>query len=235
MKKTKSFEFKQFKIEGGFSGMPVSTDGVLLGAWMELVQVKRLLDIGTGTGLLSLMCAQRSEQLAIEAIDIDQHALDAATNNFNHSKWSDRLTLHKGDVLRYSFNDLYDAIICNPPYFNSGQHAANSTRATARHTQTLNHEDLLRRCWQLLTAKGHACFVLPIVEGEQFIQLAIADGWFLQRKCSVKPTDKKVVSRLLIQLGKLPQDCIEESLNIHEQGQYSSDFVKLTQDFYLKM
>ena len=72
MKKTKSFEFKQFKIEGGFSGMPVSTDGVLLGAWMELVQVKRLLDIGTGTGLLSLMCAQRSEQLAIEAIDIDQ-------------------------------------------------------------------------------------------------------------------------------------------------------------------
>jgi len=235
MKKTKSFEFKQFKIDGGYSGMPVSTDGVLLGSWAKLDNIKFILDIGTGTGVLSLMCAQRSPNLALEAIEIDHHALQAAQTNFENSPWSERINLHYGDVLAHSFGHKFDTIICNPPYFNSGEQAQNSSRAIARHTDTLDHSDLLQRCWDLLTDQGYASFVLPKVEGEAFISLAKQNKWSLQRLCQVKPTERKEVNRLLIQLGKQPKPLDVSTLTIHDNGGYSDDFVQLTKAFYLKM
>jgi len=235
MKKTKSFEFKQFSVSGGYSGMPVSTDGVLLGAWAELESSKTLLDIGTGTGLLSLMCAQRNLSLSIDAIEIDSHAVEAAQYNFTHSPWYERIKLHSGDVLTHSFPNRFDCIICNPPYFNSGEQAQNISRATARHTSSLSHQDLLKRCWDLLTDQGYASFVLPKVEGEAFIALAKQQGWSLQRLCQVKPTERKEVSRLLIQLNKASMTEDHSTLTIHESGSYSDDFIQLTKAFYLKM
>ncbi|TFH91073.1 methyltransferase domain-containing protein [Vibrio ouci] len=215
--------------------MPVSTDGVLLGAWAELENPKTLLDIGTGTGLLSLMSAQRKLSLRIDAIEIDNHAVEAAQYNFTHSPWHDRIELHCGDVLTYSFDSTFDCIICNPPYFNSGEQAQNISRATARHTTSLSHQDLLKRCWDLLTDHGYASFVLPKVEGDIFIALAKQQGWSLQRLCQVKPTERKEVSRLLIQLGKVSIPVVHSALTIHDNGGYSSDFVQLTKAFYLKM
>jgi len=235
MKKTKDFDFKQFRIYGGHSGMPVSTDGVLLGAWAEISEAKQLLDIGTGTGLLSLMCAQRYLELSIEAIDIDDQAIKAAQVNFSRSPWPSRLTLHHGSVLEYTFTNKFDRIICNPPYFNSGEQANNPSRATARHTDSLTHSDLLDRCDQLLNNNGKANFVLPQVEGEQFIQLAQEQGWYLSRLCQVKPTERKQVTRLLIELQKKPTETLSESLTIHSDDGYSADFIALTKDFYLKM
>lgn len=234
-KKTKDFKFKQFAISGGFSGMPVSTDGVLLGAWTDLNTANAVLDIGTGTGLLALMCCQRSSNIAVDAIDIDRHALEAARSNFSASPWSQRITLHKGDVLQHPFDHCFDTIICNPPYFNSGEQSENSARATARHTNTLSHVSLLQRCWELLTQTGKASFVLPIVEGERFIDIALASGWHLQRQCSIKPTENKAVHRLLIQLGKQADPIQRQQLTIHAENQYSQAFVELTKDFYLKM
>ncbi len=215
--------------------MPVSTDGVLLGSWVNLTQEGNLLDIGTGTGLLSLMCAQRYPQWSIEAIDIDPHALDAAQINFSQSAWAKRLKLHQGDVLNFPCDKLFSAIICNPPYFNNGAKAQDHSRATARHTVTLDHQALLDKCWQLLAADGSAHFILPITEGEQFIQAALTCGWQLKRRCDVQPNQHKPVHRLLIELSKQASTPEYQSLLISDNDGYSADFIQLTKAFYLNM
>ncbi|MEZ9229790.1 tRNA1(Val) (adenine(37)-N6)-methyltransferase [Vibrio amylolyticus] len=233
--KTKSFNFKQFSIEGGHSGMPVSTDGVLLGAWARIESLRTLLDVGTGTGLLALMCAQRSEQLAITAVDIDHHAIESARYNFQKSPWSERINLHEGDILELTFEALFDGIICNPPYFNSGEQSQHTQRATARHTDTLSHKALLKRCYDLTTPSGSASFILPAVEGEQLIALANTQNWHVRRLCHMKTTEVKKASRLLIELSKVKAEIQENSLTIHNNEGYSDDFRALTQNFYLKM
>ncbi|MBD1558889.1 methyltransferase [Vibrio sp. S9_S30] len=234
--KTKDFQFKQFSISGGHGGMPVSTDGVMLGAWATLPESGHLLDIGTGTGLLSLMCAQRSAiSLNITAIELEANASHTALGNFNQSPWHHRLTFIHGDVLNHAFSHPFDAIICNPPYFNSGQQAGNRSRADARHTNTLTHESLLNVCHALLTDQGNASFILPSVEGQKCIDLALKSGWYLHSRCDIQTTERKAPSRVMFSLVKQPCETGISSLVIHQNGQYSSDFVTLTQDFYLKM
>ncbi|MDV6252482.1 tRNA1(Val) (adenine(37)-N6)-methyltransferase [Vibrio sp. EA2] len=233
--KTKSFKFKRFFIEGGASGMPVSTDGVMLGAWVESPEDAEILDIGTGTGLLALMCAQRFSQAQITALDIEATAIAAARNNFSQSPWKDRLCVLHTDVLSFSPKKLFQRIICNPPYFNSGEQSKQSQRAAARHTDSLPHDALLRRCYQLVEENGKASFVLPITEGEQFIELALQQSWYLSRLCHVQPSEKKPVHRLLFELAKQPCDTQKSHLVIHSSDGYSDHFVQLTREFYLKM
>ncbi len=215
--------------------MRVSTDGVMLGAWAELGNRRTLLDIGTGTGLLALMCAQRYPDLAVTAIDIDDHAIAAARHNLAHSPWPERISLQQGDVLSYPFEQRFDAIICNPPYFLSGEQASNRQRATARHADQLDHGQLLVRCRQLLTPTGTASFILPKTEGDWFIRLAEADEWYVRRLTSVQPTEHKPVSRYLIELSLLTCELQAEQWPIQQCGQYSAEFVRLTRAFYLKM
>lgn len=215
--------------------MPVSTDGVLLGAWSKVQQAKYILDIGTGTGLLSLMCAQRNALAIIDAIDIDEHAIEAAKKNVQNSPWDSRIHLHHGDVLDYSLSALFDSIVCNPPYFNDGEQAQVRQRAVARHTDQLSHKELLERCFHLLSDHGNANFILPVVEGRQFIESAKKSGWHLKSLCEVKPTSLKDVSRLLIELSKQPCTAEVEALTIRDTTGYSPEFIALTKDFYLKM
>ncbi|MCW8347884.1 methyltransferase [Vibrio sp. ZSDZ65] len=232
----KSFAFKQFKIHSGGAGMPVSTDGVMLGAWATFQHTDPILDIGVGTGLLTLMLAQRYPEGIIYAIDIENSAIEDATNNVAHSQWQDRIHIIKGDILRHNFEHAFSGIICNPPYFNSGEQAALQQRATARHTSSLNHTELLSRCYQLLNNDGEASFILPITEGEHFITIAQNKGWFLSRRCLVRPTQTKPVSRILFTLRKQETPITEEQLVIHSpHGGYSDAFIQLTGDFYLKM
>ncbi|PMH39750.1 tRNA (adenosine(37)-N6)-methyltransferase TrmM [Vibrio sp. 10N.286.49.B3] len=233
--KTKDFQFKQFSIYGGNSGMPVSTDGVLLGAWSIFTQDQQVLDIGTGTGLLSLMIAQRYPEIDITAVDIDDFAYQAAHFNCQQSPWANRIQLQQGDVLTLSFDRCFDGIICNPPYFVNGAQAQNQQRATARHTDSLEHKALLIRCWELLNEQGHASFILPIVEGEAFIHSAQQLGWFLARRCDVKPSPKKPVHRILFELSKKETTCQSATLTIHAENGYSDAFIALSKDFYLKM
>ncbi|WP_098416490.1 tRNA1(Val) (adenine(37)-N6)-methyltransferase [Vibrio sp. ES.051] len=232
---TKGFKFKQFCIEDGESGMPVSTDGIMLGAWVQSAHDGTILDIGTGTGLLALMCAQRFSDAQITAVDIELTAIDAARQNFAQSPWPERLWLLHTDVLSYTPSHLFQRIICNPPYFNSGEQSKQRQRATARHTLTLRHNALLQRCHQLLEDDGKASFVLPTSEGEQFIELALSQSWYLSRCCQVQPSEKKPVHRLLFELAKQPCDTRQSHLIIHSQGGYSDDFIQLTHEFYLKM
>ncbi len=215
--------------------MPVSTDSVMLGAWIECPVDAKLLDIGTGTGLLALMCAQRFSQAQITAVDIEITAIEAARQNFAASPWQERLSAHHTNVLAFTPPQLFQRIICNPPYFNSGEQSKQSQRATARHTDSLRHDALLKRCYQLLERDGKACFVLPITEGKQFIDLAQQQDWYLSRLCRVQPSEKKPVHRLLFELAKQPCTTQESHLIIHSSDGYSDDFVRLTHEFYLKM
>ncbi|MGF1757799.1 methyltransferase [Photobacterium sagamiensis] len=243
----KGFTFKQFHVDDDGCGMPVSTDGVLLGAWAELPLQGHIVDIGTGSGLLALMAAQRttSALCTISAIELDTAAAKAAEHNFTASCWSDRLQCIQQDIVQWMATQpahSVDAIICNPPYFNAGLQADCQARATARHTDNLPHEVLLTVIQHLLTAKGSASLILPEYEGRQLLLSAPEYGLHCQRLCIVKSTEKKPVSRLLIALSPVQCDRAiaeetykEEQLCIHDNGQYSPEFITLTRDFYLKL
>lgn len=238
----KGFTFKQFHVDDGGCGMAVSTDGVLLGAWATLPKQGKLIDIGTGSGLLALMMAQRIAPAlcSITAIELDDSAADAATKNFLNSPWSSSLHCVKQDIQQWastqSKNNI-EYIICNPPYFNFGLQADSQTRATARHTDTLTHDALLQSISYLLAPKGIVSLILPAYEGRQLIQAAEKYDLRCQRLCEVKSTERKPVSRLLIELTpshvQIPLQ--KEALCIHDSGQYSAQFMTLTRDFYLKL
>lgn len=235
MNKTKDFHFKQFSIHGGQSGMAVSTDGILLGAWSKISNHSSILDIGTGTGLLALMCAQRSQESQVTAIDIDDDAIKAAQYNVDSSPWSKRIRVIKTAAQQLDSNQRFDHIICNPPYFNSGATSDWQARATARHTHTLPHTELLIACAKLLTPSGSANFILPKSEGETFIQLALEQGWFVEQLCQVNTTKHKPGYRLLFTLTRVQTECQNSQLTIHQADGYSEAFIQLTRDFYLKM
>lgn len=242
----KGFTFKQFHIDAALCGMPVSTDGVLLGAWANISNAQSILDIGCGTGLLSIMCAQRNKKAFITGIDIEENAVNAATDNSEQSPWSDRITIKNTSLQDFVANvQSFSNIICNPPYFNSGEEALLSQRALARHTSSLSHQTLLNACYQLLKVGGRASFILPKVEGMAFIagleqmQNNNIDALTLSRLTDVQTRANKPVSRVLIELIKQPAASAvtlqPRSLMIHHENTYSEDFIALTKDFYLKM
>ncbi len=234
---TTGFTFKQFHVDHQDCGMPVSTDGVLLGSWAQLQPQGPILDLGTGSGLLALMAAQRSENTLIDAIDIDHHACHAAKRNFEQSPWAHRLTSHHCSVQEWITQtpaQHYATILCNPPYFNHGQQAESTQRAIARHTSTLTQSDLLNAIDHALSPDGVANLILPCFEGEQLLMLTKQHHLYLQTLCEVHSTENKGAQRYLMTLGRSPQWPVRSRLNIHEQGQYSNDFIALTQAFYLK-
>ncbi|WP_375321772.1 tRNA1(Val) (adenine(37)-N6)-methyltransferase [Aliivibrio logei] len=231
----KGFTFKQFHVDIGRCGMPVSTDGVLLGAWANIKNSLTILDIGCGTGLLSLMCAQREPLSQIDAVELMPTAAEIAQTNFSNSLWSQRIELFHQNILSYRPEKKYDSIICNPPYFNNGEQSKKGERSTARHTDTLPFTDLLTQCKKLLSLRGRASFILPLVEGEQFIEIAKSCNFMLTKLTKIKTTEKKSVSRLLIELSIFPYDYQENTLIIHNQDGYSDAFINLTKCFYLNM
>jgi len=243
----KSFTFKQVHMNAHECGMPVSTDAVFLVAWANIVESRNILDIGCGTGLLSLMCAQRNELAEITSVEIETFAYQAALENFRNSLWDKRLQLIHTDIkafteLAFNNKQTYDSIICNPPYFNEGEEAKNKQRAVARHTASLSHSSLLDYCDTLLVDKGKAHFVLPKREGDAFINLLSTSTiptrtLTLTKLTEVKTTENKPVSRLLIELTKQQKqtEVVRNKLTIRNGEDYSQEFINLTHDFYLKM
>lgn len=183
------------------------------------------------------MAAQRFEDALISAIDIDQHAIDAATVNIEQSPWQDRISLNHGSVLTADFPQRFDAIICNPPYFNS-ENRRSKAKEPPPDTPTAWS---LSACPALFRDNhwSRDCQFHPTdAWGEGFIKLAEQCGWYLAKRLDVKTTDKKPASRILFELSKDPaceQDLQRESLTIHHQSGYSEAFIALTKDFYLKM
>jgi len=230
------FQFKKFTIRQDKCAMKVGTDGVLLGAWANLDHTQRLLDIGTGTGLIAIMAAQRNPEVVADAIEIDPQAFGQARENVRNCPWRERIRLFQGQVQTFFPGYQYDSIVCNPPFFINSTKTPELTRTLARHCETLSHADILQVSDQLLLPEGRLCVILPIVEADHFIKSALTKKWFINKLTNVCPTPAKPPKRKLIELSKIETPYIEDSVIIEiERHVYHETYIKLTQDFYLKL
>lgn len=228
------FHFKQFSISQKQTAMKVGTDGVLLGAWSN-TNGSTALDIGTGTGLIALMLAQRNPDLKIDAVEVDRSATREARINFEASPWINRLNVIQTTVQEYAPDAIYDIIVCNPPYFINSTKAPEASRQTARHTDTLSHQDLCVAVQRLLSGSGSFNIVLPVEEAQQFIQEAEKHQLHLNRKCVVFPKPESNPKRWLMEFSFQKGELNKENITIEteKRHEYSKEYLTLTKDFYL--
>lgn len=216
--------------------MKVGTDGVLLGAWVNTNSAKRILDIGTGTGLIALMIAQRS-QAQIDALEIEENAYQQALENVQNSIWQNRI-----NVIKSSFQDhikthppSYDHIITNPPYFSHSLKPADKDRILARHNDTLSYNDIIEGSSLLLNKKGKLSIILPFETHQSFIKKCEEHGLYLSRKMMVYPTTKSDAIRVILEFNKQKRTVDERSIIIEQGGrhEYSKEYIELIKDYYL--
>jgi tRNA1Val (adenine37-N6)-methyltransferase len=233
------FQFKQFTVYHDQCAMKVGIDGVLLGAWAPVESsAGRILDIGTGSGLIALMLAQRSKGL-IDAIDIDEGAVIQANKNIADTEWSSRITVHKESLQGFAENQVtvYDLIVSNPPYFISSMKAPDEARSKARHTDFLTHEELLKHASELLNKTGRICIILPVIEGLQCMKSATKYNLYCYQCVYVYPKPNSEAKRVLLEFGLNDQETRVSTIEIEtgERHQYSAAFTALAKDFYLKL
>jgi len=218
--------------------MKVGIDGVLLGAWVDIGNADSILDIGTGTGLIALMLAQRSDA-QIDAIDIDPDAVLQANENVQKSPWISRIAVQQIDLQNYilSTTKRYDVIVSNPPYFVNSTKAPVENRNTARHTDTLTHEELLDNALTLLKPTGRICVILPVNEGLSSVEYAISIGLHCTKQVVVFPKPGAVAKRLLLEFSPKFTACVNSEIVIESdvRHQYSPEFTTLAKDYYLKL
>ncbi len=218
--------------------MKLGTDAVVLGAFVNPNQAKNILDIGTGTGILSLMMAQKSDAI-IQAVEINEIAAIEAEFNFKQSKWTEQLSLFKGSIQDYASSNSstkFDLIITNPPYFVAGNQfeIEDEKRRTARHTNTLSFDELAKLMAELLHEDGTIAMVLPIQEAELFIQIAETYLLFPKEILQVFPKKSKPSNRLVMLFSKQMQNITQQELVIYnEDNSYTNEYYELTKDFYL--
>ena len=238
------FTFKQFVVHQDRCAMKVGTDGTLLGAWAALDRPDgRILDIGTGTGLIALMMAQRYPQAHVTAIDIDAEAVCQATENVRQSPFAKRIQVCQADVNDFLANEngseateAFDAIVCNPPYFNNALICPDSQRTQARHTLSLSYWQLMAAAHRLLHHEGVFSVIIPSDFFRQLESEAHLTGFFLSRVYGVHTIEGKPVKRYLIELRKHPQkEVINKDVLIEESPNVRSEWYReLTKDFYIK-
>ncbi|WP_028903700.1 tRNA1(Val) (adenine(37)-N6)-methyltransferase [Prevotella sp. P6B4] len=232
-----SFQFKQFTINQEHCAMKVGTDGTLLGAWAQAPQGQsRILDIGTGTGLMALMMAQRYPNAIVHGIDIDPDAASQAEENVTNSPFAKRIMINRGDSTKINDSIGYDAIVCNPPYFVDSLTCPQEQRTLARHTVTLNYTSLIQTAKRLLKDNGILSVIIPSENSDDIETTAALEGLFITRICLIKTTPNKLPKRQLVEIRKIPANHIdfhEEVLEI-APGQRSDWYQQLTKDFYIK-
>ena len=231
------FQFKQFTVHQQHCAMKVGTDGTLLGAWaMASEGMCRILDIGTGTGLIALMMAQRYPQAQVTAIDIDEGAVRQAKENVSASPFADKINALKADVLTFKETEKYDSIVCNPPYFEDSLTCPDPQRTEARHTVSLGYRQLMEAAFRLLKDDGRFSLIIPSDYRERLESEAHLRGFFLSRVCSVQTTPSKAPKRYMIELTKQPVDEIDTINGILESLPHirTDWYRELTQEFYIK-
>ncbi|WP_299521026.1 methyltransferase [Winogradskyella sp.] len=235
----KPFHFKQFTVNQDRCAMKIGTDGVLLGAWTSIENNPfSILDIGAGTGILSLMLAQRSNAQQIEAIEIDEEAYEQCIDNFENSPWNDRLFCYHASLLEFveEVDDTFNLIICNPPFYSENYKTDNSSRDLARFNDAMPFEHLIYAATHLLSENGLFSVVIPKKEEKKFIDLALKTGLFPNRILHVKGQPHSKIKRSLIEFSFRKTEITTNELIIEtKRHHYTTDYINLTKDFYLKM
>ena len=218
------FRFKQFTVEQQLCAMKVGTDGVLLGAWAN--GGPRVLDVGTGTGVVALMMAQRYPEAQVTALDIDEGAVRQAKLNVAHSPFAVRVTVLQERVQKHE--GQYDAVVSNPPFFIDSLAAPDAQRHMARHADTLSYAELMQAAWRLLREDGEMSVVVPFDYRRRMEDEATFVGFFPSRVCAVKTVERKPARRFLLAFRKHPCECVRETMTIGDEA-----YRRLTGDFYL--
>lgn len=234
------FQFKQFSVNQDRCAMKIGTDSVLLGAWCQIDNNPfSVLDIGAGTGILSLMIAQRSNAEQIDSLEIDENAYEQCVENFENSPWSDRLfCFHAGlDEFIDEPENEYDLIISNPPFYSEDFKTDNLQRDLARFQDALPFEDLFEAASLLLSENGIFSVIIPYKEETKFVDLAKGYNLFPSKITRVKGTPTTEIKRSLLafSFSKKEKTSIDELIIETTRHQYTEDYIALTKDFYLKM
>jgi len=234
------FQFKQFSVNQDQTAMKIGTDGVLLGAWTPIENnPKSVLDIGTGTGIIAIMLAQRSTAQQIDALEIDESAYEQAVENFENSPWGDRLfCFHAGlDEFVDEPEEEYDLIVSNPPFFSEEYRSENEQRDLARFQEAMPFEEIVEAADLLLSENGIFSVIIPFNEEDRFIELCANVELFPIKITRVKGAQNTKIIRSLLafkrfELSVLTSDELVIEINRHE---YTPEYIALTKDFYLKM
>ncbi|MDR3296872.1 MAG: methyltransferase [Prevotellaceae bacterium] len=233
------FRFKQFSICHDQCAMKVNTDGVLLGAWVRVdaAHSQRVLDVGTGSGLIAIMLAQRCPSAQIDAVELDESSCRQAVQNAASCPWSERLHMVCADfnIFAQQADMRYDLIVSNPPYFSQSLCSPDVQRNAVRHNLSLEHDDLVMRSKNLLTPQGRLALVLPYVEGSVLVAHAATFGLYCCRKLNVSTKKGRPPKRLLLELSAERQPCDEQDFFIENEAlnSYTEAYKILTGDFYL--
>lgn len=240
------FRFKRFSVVNQRSAMKVNTDGVLLGAAMTIrPDARLLLDVGTGTGTIALMAAQRladqvgTAAIRIDAIDIDEPSAIEAAENFKNSPWPQILSVNNCSLDEYSLSlepeVRYDQIFSNPPYFDDSLHAPDQRRNDSRHTSTgLSYRELLDFAKDRLSESGHISIVLPADTEHSLTRHARMCGLHLFRILRIKTVPRKQPSRIIAEFSFIrPESVTDETVTIQNEGRYTQEYLALTKEFYL--
>ncbi|PQJ77442.1 tRNA1(Val) (adenine(37)-N6)-methyltransferase [Polaribacter glomeratus] len=238
----KPFKFKEFTIYQDKTAMKIGTDGVLLGAWCTVENYPdTILDIGSGTGIISLMLAQRADAMTIDAVEVDESAYEQTVENFEQSVWGDRLYCYNATFQEFadeiaSEEETYDLIISNPPFYTDEFESEDVARNKARFTSALSFEELVSGVVKILSSDGTFAVIIPFKEEENFINLAKKKHLLLNRVCRVQGNTTSEIKRSLLEFSFYLSELKEEHLIIEiERHQYTKEYINLTKDFYLKM
>lgn len=239
------FKFKQFSIKQERSAMKVGTDGVLLGAWTSIKNNPySILDIGTGTGLIALQLAQKSDAEIIDAIEIDANAYEEAVTNFENSDWNDRLFCYHTSLKEFTEEidtsigsaERYDLIVSNPPFYNDDYKTDNDSRNKARFTASLPFEELIISVSKLLSKNGFFSVIIPFKEESIFLELSLKNGLFPSKITRIKGNTNSEIKRSLLQLSFQKSEVNTTELSIEiKRHHYTKEYIALVKEFYLKM
>lgn len=234
---SKPFQFKHFSVAHDQCTHKVGTDGVLLGAWVNIHGMeKRMLDIGTGSGLIALMLAQRTQgKVSIDGVDIEARGVRQATENVHRSDWRETISIHHASIQQFHPANPYDLIVSNPPYFIRSLLPPDENRGIARHTAELSHGDLLANAYRLISEDGRLALVLPFAEGMALIDRARTYNLFPLRKATLRSRAHKPPERLLLELARTAGLQEEDEIVMYgANNSWSEQYKRLTRDFYLK-
>lgn len=242
-----SFNFKRFSVRNEIAGLKVGTDGVLLGALADMGRLSvsrdvqegsvsrrpRILDIGTGTGVIALMLAQRCPEAELTGIDIDEHS--PAGENFRNSPWPDRLRFVGKSLAGYMDGDpgLFDAIVSNPPYYDNSLLCPDADRSAARHTDSLSYREVITFANDFLSGAGTVSLILPKSEEQRCTRFAASFGLYPYRIWSIRTTPLKSPSRIVADFSRTKERSERKELTIQDNDGYTAEYKELTKEFYL--